>query len=1121
MIRITRLLLALVVPALALLAPSVASATVPAAAWGIWSAPYPTNLPPGSTAELQHTKYMVSVVNIGGATSTAPAIITDELPIGLTPDGTPFVTQDSPEAIYEPSPCVVSGQTVTCTISRLQRPGEAFKVEIPIDVEAGLSGTLVNRARVEGGAAQAATQQPTEISPLIAPFDFIAEPAGLNWSATAADGQPVTQAGEHPYETTIAFSLPLGKFNENAGEYRGGQQIKDVKVDLPAGMVVDPSATPVKCSEAQLENPNGNACPLGSQVGTITVFTLGAGPEHVAPLVLALFNMRQSPGRPAELGFLARGLGGYNHIGGGIRTGSDYGISATSFDIYAGNPILGVRTTLWGDPSDPSHDGQRGNCTAESAEVSAECAAAEGAVAPGSSGALLRMPTACPGSLTLGAQALSWQEANEGVLVPRREAAAPALDSEGDPVTLSGCNRLPFSPALSTKPTTDVGDSPTGLDVDVHFPQQGLEEDEALAEADLQKAVVTLPRGLRINPSSANGLGACTEEQIGYIGKEAALNTDRYTPDPAECPDASKIGTVEVDTPLLKETNEAGEPTSEHPVPGSVYVARPIDNPFGSLLAIYIAVDDPKTGIVIKLAGEVQADPTTGQLTTTVESPQQPFSDFHLDFFQGAAAALRSPSVCGRYQTTSDFTPWSSPEGADASPSDSFEITRSPLGANCPTSEAALPSSPGFEAGTVTPKAGAFSPFVLHLARPDGTQEIDRIETTLPEGLLAKLAGVTECSDAAIGQAESRNKIGEGALEIAHSSCPASSEVGIVHVGAGAGPAPFYVSGHAYLAGPYKGAPLSLEIITPAVAGPYDLGTVAVRTALQVDPLTTQVHAVSDPIPHILQGIPLDVRSISLELGRNQFTLNPTSCAQKAIFGSTGSVLGDSVSLQAPFQVGECKGLAFAPKLSITLKGSTKHAGHPALKAVVTYPNGGGYANIARVQVNLPHSEFIDQGNLNKTCTRPVLLEGKCPGSTIYGTAKAWSPLLAAPLEGPVYLVGGFGYKLPALVAELNGQIRVLLVGKVDSGKNHGIRTTFETVPDAPVERFELKMKGGPKYSLLENSEPLCAAPQRAAANFTAQNGLVDKFSQPIQLKCPEHAKAKKKGHKKKNHGRH
>jgi hypothetical protein len=326
------------------------------------------------------------------------------------------------------------------------------------------------------------------------------------------------------------------------------------------------------------------------------------------------------------------------------------------------------------------------------------------------------------------------------------------------------------------------------------------------------------------------------------------------------------------------------------------------------------------------------------------------------------------------------------------------------------------------------------------------------------------------------------------------------------------------VGGTAYLAGPYKGAPLSLAIFTPATAGPFDLGTVVVRSALQVDPYSARITAVSDPIPHILDGIPLDVRQIVVRLDHAGWGLNPSSCEAMSFDGSEESVLGNPAALTNRFQVGECGRLGFKPKVSIQLKGSTRRIGHPALKAVVSYPSKGAYANIARAQVNLPHGEFLDQGNLNKTCTKPVLTEGKCPASSVYGEARAFTPLLDKPLEGPVYLVGGFGFKLPALVAELNGQIRVLLVGKVDSGKNKGIRATFEAVPDAPVSRFELSMKGGKKYSLLENSENLCKASdagRRAIARFTAQNGKVEQFKPLVANEC---GKGKKKHSKKRPH---
>jgi hypothetical protein len=456
--------------------------------------------------------------------------------------------------------------------------------------------------------------------------------------------------------------------------------------------------------------------------------------------------------------------------------------------------------------------------------------------------------------------------------------------------------------------------------------------------------------------------------------------------------------------------------------------------------------------------------------------------------------------------------PWSAPQsGQDATPQARFNVTSGPGGSACASSEAGLRNAPAFEAGTTVPLAGTYSPFVLKISRENGSQRIRSLDTTLPEGLVGKLAGIPYCPEAAIAASGSKS----GTAERANPSCPLASEVGVVNVGAGSG-APFYVQGHAYLAGPYKGAPLSLEIVTPAVAGPFDLGTVAVRTALYVDQFTAQIHAVSDPIPSILAGIPLDVRSIALNMNRPQFTLNPTSCNAMKLLGATTSTLNQTAALQSRFQVGGCKGLDFKPKLKLSLKGATRRSGHPALKAVVTYPKKGSYANIARAQVGLPHSEFLDQGNLDKVCKQADLRAGTCPKTSIYGKAKAWTPLLDKPLQGPVYLGVGFGYKLPALVADLNGQVRILLKGKVDTTKHEGIRNTFEAVPDAPVSRFVLEMKGGKKYGLLVNSENICRKPQQASALFNAQNG----DSLHMQPKIANSCKNKKKAGKTKGTGK-
>jgi hypothetical protein len=628
------------------------------------------------------------------------------------------------------------------------------------------------------------------------------------------------------------------------------------------------------------------------------------------------------------------------------------------------------------------------------------------------------------------------------------------------------------------------------------------EGDFLAATSTLRDAKVTLPAGVSVNPAAANGRTACTAAQIGLttpVGQPEA----RFSGTPAACPDAAKIGSVEVESPLLKDEPEPGVQVP-HILPGSIYLAQPYENPFNSLLAIYIAISDPQTGVVVKLPGEVQADPVTGQLTATFkENPQLPFEDFELEFFGGPRAALRTPSTCGSYVSQSELTPWSG--GAPVTSSEGFPVTEGAGGGACPTTPQQQPNKPSFEAGTISPLAGSYSPFVLKLNREDGSQELGALNVTLPEGLTGKLAGTPYCLDSTLAAAEAKS----GREEQAHPSCPPASEVGTVTVGAGAGPLPLSVQGKAYLAGPYKGAPLSLAIVTPAVAGPYDLGTVVVRSALEVNLFTAQITVHSDPLPKILKGIPLDIRSVTVQIGKPGFTLNPTSCEPMSITGEAISTLGQAAPLSSHFQAAGCKSLALKPKLKVSLKGATKRAGHPALKAVLTYPTKGSYSNIARAQVGLPKSEFLDQGNLNKVCTQPELKTRTCPAKSIYGHAKAWTPLLEKPLEGPVFLGVGFGYKLPALVAELNGQIRVLLVSKVDTTKQKGLRSTFEAVPDAPVEKFVLEMKGGPKYGLLENSENICHKAQRASANFIGQNNKALHLQPTIANSCKVKGKTK------------
>lgn len=1072
----------------ALIVPSAAQAAPAAPAWKLNLTAIPTNLKPGTTgATAAAPVYMLYATNVGAKRSEGTVTYSVNFPAGVTPVVAKGGKSD--QSITDPT-CKIAGQSVTCTTSEPVHPSRLVLAQIGVAVT-GSPGALPDAtASVEGGGASpVSASAPTRIESEPPPFDFLPGANGFAALLTNADGSPSTQAGGHPDQLTIDLGFPLEQVSTNGFIYTGAGHPRDIVTELPRGLVVNPQATE-QCTEVELlsgfiEDPG---CPDSMQVGIVSVATVAGGPT---PVSSALYNMVPSPGSPATLAFNAANIGIFVHLEGGVRSDGDYGLIATSAETLAKgtNPILGVQAQLWGDPSSSSHDQIRGACRLK-AKNRFPCQ-----VEP-STTAFLTMPSQCTETLDFGAKARSWEEAAEGIEGLPHSAQAPATDTEGNPVGVSGCSLESFNPTISAKPTTNLADSPSGLDVTLHQPQD--QQLGHIAPANLKDATVTLPEGLVVNPAQGDGLEACSLDQIGYLGE------GRYSKDPDECPDAAKIGSLEVKTPLL-----------DHPLPGSVYIAKPFENEFGSLLAIYLSINDPASGTVSKLAGEVIPDPVTGQLTNRFEeNPQLPLEDVTLHLFGGARASLITP-FCGTHRTDTDLVPWSTPEGEDAHPTDSFSITGSPNGGSCPGSEAQAPNSPSFQAGTVLPQAGAYTPFVLKLSRNDATQRLTGFEMTLPPGLSGKLAGVAECPEAQIAQAMARSNPNEGALEQANPSCPASSEVGTVDAAAGAGPTPFHASGHAYLAGPYKGAPLSMVVVTPAVAGPFDLGTVVVRAALHVDPITAQIHAISDPFPTILHGIPLDLRSVTVELGRPQFTLNPTSCERFQIAGSATSSLGLGAALANPFQVGGCSGLDFEPTLKLAFRGGTRRTKHPALRSVLTYPKAGSFANIARAAVVLPKSEFIDQAHIGSPCTRPQFAAQTCPKISILGTAKAWTPLLDDPLEGNVYFRSNGGVReLPDIVVDLRGKIHVELIGAVDSVRSRGsarIRTTFFQVPDAPVSRFQLQLKGG-KEGVLVNSENLCRSHQRAVVELTGQNGDVYQTQPKITNQCGKKKHNAKRG---------
>jgi hypothetical protein len=946
--------------------------------------------------------------------------------------------------------CTAAGQIVTCIVGLTRTPGQQFSIDIPVAVAAS-SGTLVNHASVAGGGASSAatTEQPTQVSPLPPPFGFVPEPAGLKWTVTSADGGTVTQAGAHPYQMTTELSLPLGDFNPLIAEFQPDQQVKNLTVDLPPGMVANPNAV-AKCTEAQFEAQHTHAepeiCPPESQVGTINAL-VELNPELIGPIVAPLYSIVPPPGVPAEFGFIARGLGGYVHISGGVRTGSDYALAATGSDIYAGANLVAVKATLWGQPSDASHDGQRGECV-ETVLPSCPHVPVVNPVP------FLTMPSACSGPPVLTASAESWQGT-----VASTSSEGSSL-STGAPDKIEGCGRLDFKPMIVAHPDIHAADSPAGFDFNLRLPQS--EGIETLAEATLKKAVVTLPVGATLNPSAASGLQGCTESEIAL-----------HTPDQPSCPEASKVATVTIRTALLPK-----------PLTGAIYLARPFENPDNTLVAGYIVAEGE--GALIKLAGKFELDPSTGQITATFDNnPQLPFDELEVHFFGGRHGALATPQVCGVYTVNADLTPWTTPFGADALTSARFSVAEGPGGAPCPSNP--LPFAPTMAAGSANSQAGGFTPFSFILRRPDAQQRVSTVSLTEPPGLAGMITHVTPC-----GEPQAR----EG-------TCPPSSQIGHAIVEAGVGSSPITVpqpgepESPIYFTGPYNGkggsctpgtagcAPFGLSIVTRVIAGPFDLGTIVTRAKIDVDPHTAQVTVTTDPLPQIIQGVPTDIRSIDAVIDRPGFIVNPTSCERMTVSGTATSTTGQAAALSNPFQVGGCRGLPFNPSLTASTEAKASKANGASLTVRVS--SAPGQANIAKTDLTLPAALPSRLSTIQKACPDSVFEANPaaCDEGSIIGTATVHTPLLKSPLVGPAYLVSHGNAAFPDVEFVLQGEgITLVLDGQTDIKK--GITySRFETVPDAPIETFEAVLPTGPHSALA------AFVPKRANFNLCGQKLLM------------------------------
>ena len=925
---------------------------------------------------------------------------------------------------------------------------------------------------------------------LAATLALLAAPAqaefGLNNLAVdfiAPDGTPATQAGSHPRE--IVYSFDLNVVEEPDGRKYIDGAIQDLDVEQVRGLAGNPTAVP-RCSTLDFLDRSGgiNRCPDSAAIG----FTSGeiASYGNIAPYGVPpnpgvpVYLLEPSPGTAGKVGFWVQDVPITMDLG--LSDSPPYNVLSKLRNIPGVVEVVSAELTVWGNPADPIHDAQRGRCQETSAP---DTCPANVPVRP-----LLTLPRQCMGPLETIFRAHPWWTGDPLSPTP---GGPPFVGSALTPA-LGGCAKLGFAPEIAAAPTTDHASSPSGMDFSLLVDDEGLDNPLGTAHSDVKKTVVTLPEGVTLNPSVAEGLLTCTPDQYA---------AERVDSGPGEgCPEASKVGRVEVESPLLEGKLLHGAlfvATQDDPAttePGA-------ENPFDTLIALYVVIKDPGLGVIVKQAGKVEPDPRTGQLISTFDDiPQVPFSDFRLHFREGGRSPLITPDGCGTYTTVAELTPWANP-AATYETTSSFQITRGVGGGPCPPA-GTPPFAPGFEAGSLNNTAGAHSPFYLRLTRSDGEQDMTRFSSILPPGVTGKLAGVAKCPDAAIEAAKAKT----GRQELAAPSCPAASQIGRTEAGAGVGSQLTYVPGSLYLAGPYKGAPLSVVAITPAVAGPFDAGTVLVRVALTLNPVTAEViadGAASDPIPHILKGIPLKVRDLRVHVDRPNFILNPTGCdpsqVRATLWGGGLDPFSGAddapVALATRFQAANCALLGFKPRLSFRLKGGTKRGGHPALRSV--FRPRPGDANTAKAVVRFPRSTFLDQGHIRTICTRVQFAQNACPPGAIYGKVRAFTPLLEEPFEGPAYLRSSDN-KLPDLVFDLHGLVDIEAAGRIDSFKG-GIRVTFPSLPDAPVSKVIIDMAGG-KKGLIVNSRDVCNPPSRAQVELTAHNAKQRKLAPVMRAGC-------------------
>jgi hypothetical protein len=1060
----------------------------------------PTHIPPGGEGTI-----IVQAINIGNAPTSAPYTLSDTLPAGLTLQEAGFFAPNPfgpPNTDLGPSGsfgflefCKTTTSSLSCADEGALLgsafplnpvlPYEFLELRLKVKDEGAVSGSL-NEARLDGGGAKPATlKRPVPIESALAGVgvgEFTLQPE-------EEGGEADTHAGTHPYQLTNTLS-----FNRDSTQnLRPPALPRNLDFKLPPGQIGSATAL-AQCNDqdfAHVREGGTNDCPGDTTIG-VAVVTFSSAPCCEERITVPLFNLTPAAGEPARFGFEV--VKNPVILDTSLRSGpgEDYGVTVSVKNITQLVNFISATTVFWGAPGAPSHNASRGwGCLlgghyAEDSDQ--ECALSHNA----HPSAFLTLPTNCQAPFEPTVAGESWPT-RPSPEAPPETLTFPAVpyhlqDESGNPLTLTGCNRLAFAPSISAVPSSQSASSPSGLDFNLNFDDEGLVNSTGTAQSQPKDTTVTLPEGLTINPSAGVGLEGCTPADYQA---ETLLS-----PSGAGCPNASKLGTVEITTPLLASA-----------IHGSIFIAQPYENPFpepghpgGTLIALYIVAKSPETGVLIKLAGKVDRDPSTGRLTTSfLNNPQLPFDHFNFHFREGQQAPLITPPTCGAYTTEALITPWSEPLEA-LSETSAFQITSGAGAGACPAG--VPPFSPQITAGMLANAAGHFSPFYLRLARGDAESEIRSFSTNLPPGLTGILSGIPFCPEQDVALARMKS----GAQEQREPSCPQASELGKSQVGTGVGAVLAYTPGKVYLAGKYNGDPFSLLSVTSALVGPFDLGTVVVRFGLRLDPHTVQVSvdpSPSEPIPRIIDGIVTHVRDIRVTIDRAGFTVNPTSCNTLHIESTLGSVFGQSATVSSPFQAASCASLKFAPKFSVSTRGRTSKANGASLRVKLAYPSAplGTYANLAKTRVSLPKQLPSRLSTLQKACTAPVFDQNpsNCPAASIVGQAKVITPAIPEPLEGSAYFVSHGGEAFPDLTIVLKGYgVTVDLVGSTQI--KSGITTTsFKSTPDVPFSTFELTLPQGPDSALAANAN-LCRSKLAMPSEFTAQNGAVLKQSTPIKV---------------------